>query len=416
MKHILIFVTVLTISSTSWGNPLTLETVVTEVVKNHPAIVQATADASAAKSNKHKEAWLPDPNFELKFQEVPLADKNPNNANITMYSISQEIPFPTTLVTQSKALDASFQAKKVMISGTERLKIFEAKKTFFELVAKQHQLQNQESILKNYQSIIATAEKSYATGNSPDMKEKSMSTYSDILMAKMKKAEIETQIDNLHHQMHAGEATLNLMMGRDPDLNIDSLAAPSLKHLLVDDEIVKQKFENQNADLISTRWMTKKSSTEVSLAKQKLIPTLAPTFSYDDRKTMGNAYDFSVNLNIPLWLNRNKAEIDEAKANFKSQSAAEQSQKIDAESKLYYLIHHAKEHYKIVTRYRDEIIPLAQSSVKVATQSFEGGLISSSNVLQKIINANEAQQTYWDMWMDYQVEYSQLEQMVGEEL
>lgn len=424
------------VPATVRAQTLTLQEVI-EQVKKHPRIRQAEWEVKEAKAARIAESWLMDPMVGVTLEEIPLNNKSLGNADMTSYSVSQEIPFPTVIATRSSAMGKEVKSKQAMLKGAEQEKIFEAKKTYVELLAAQNRLKAKREVLSSYNQIVAVLTKQYETGakvpSQGKTPEASMggsmggtittgspmtenASFSDVAMAKMKKAEVEAEIYDLHHQVEATTSRLNILMGREPDTMIRSLENLPVKSLRVADDQLEQKVFSQNSDLKALDWMVKKSRKEVSLAAQKLIPTVEPMFMYNRRQNMENAYTVGVNMNFPLWFHRNVAEISQAKAASKKMAAELEAQKATALTSLHELIHHAKEHYKIVNKYRGEIVPLARSAFTTALTGYEARMLSSSNLLQKLINYHDASGMYWEMWMDYQMDYAMLEWLVGEEL
>ncbi|MBI4411045.1 MAG: TolC family protein [Deltaproteobacteria bacterium] len=432
-----IFLLILFLARPVFAQTLTLDEVVKTVRETHPSIEAAKQDAESAKQMKKAESWLEDPMVGVIFEEVPFNSPSLGNADMTSYFVSQKIPFLGTLITKNKALNAEYKAKREMVTSREREMVFEAKKAYFELFAVMNQLKDQRSIASSYAQMIASFEAQYKSGgdrlSGKDGRKKAptemtsgmsgqtdsiggVSVFADLMMAKMKKAEVETLILDLKHQEEALKARLNLLMGREAHETIGRLSEPKIKKIKEDTKTLEQKLLAQNADLKALEWMLKKSEKEVSLAAQRLIPVIEPEFMYQRRQNMDNAYQLGIGLNLPIWINRNVHEIKKAKADKLRTKADLESQTRGAKDTLHNLLHFAVEHYKIVSKYRGEIIPLAQSAANAATTAYGAGMISSSSLLQKIINLHEARKMYRDMWKDYQIEYAMLEALVGEEL
>ncbi len=416
----------LAVSPDVWGGGMTLQDVVSTVVQNHPAIQSARHNAEATRQEKKMESWLMDPMVGVQFEEVPLMDPSLGNADMISYFVSQKIPFPSKLITKNRAMEAEYQSKKAMITGTEREKIFEAKKTFFEIIANQNRMKDQQTILSSYKQIAAVLDKGYETMTPPKNPPHEMSgtketllqmssPFSDVLMARMKKAESEALLLDLKHQKKALEAKLNILMGREPHTPLQ-LVSPKIKKLTLSAKTLEEKTLRQNSDLASLEWMKKAAKKETSLAYQSLIPDFEPEFMYQRRQNRDNAYTLGISLNFPLWINTKQAQIKKSKAEQKKAESELEKETRNIKTELHYLIHHAEEHYKIVNKYKNEIVPLARSGFNAAKSAYEAGQIGSNSLLTSLINFHQASQMYWEMWEDYQMEYAMLEQIVGEEL
>ncbi|OGP07388.1 MAG: hypothetical protein A2048_05720 [Deltaproteobacteria bacterium GWA2_45_12] len=425
-KYLFTIISLSSLLISSQSKATTLEELIGEVVSVHPQIKEAKWDANASRQDKKMEAWLDDPMGMVEFEEVPFRKKSLGNAGMTNFSVSQEIPFLGTLITKAGAAKKEWLSKKAMVDSATREIIFETKKTYFELLAVTNKKQSAEKMLQSLAGISSSLETQYKStlaqkpatsemnpGNEPTMKG---GTASDLLMAKMKQAEAKTQVHDLSHQLDALRAKLNLLRGKDPEASLGTLAKPKRKTLKSNAEDILEKILKQNSDLQSVEFMFQKAKKDLTVAKLSYIPTLEPSFTYNQRQDMENAYTLGVGFNIPLWVNKKSAETKKAHAEKKRAENTLASTVLNVKEEFYYLYHHAHEHSKIVGTYENEILPLAKSSMSLALQEYKTGLSSGPNVLQKIISYEQANQMYWNMWFDYQMEYALLEKLTGEDL
>lgn len=383
---------------------ITLDEVTTAVKATHPAIRRAQWDAKEAGARRG-EAWLPDPKVGIEFQEIPRGNVGLKNADMINYSVSQEIPFPGALISKSKALNAEYKARQSLVTSAEREEIFKAKEAFYKLVAVENQLKNKKWVLESYRNLSGSVKTGYLVGKE---------AFSGLAMFQIKRGETEAEIFDLQHQQEAGIAALNYLMGRkahDPLV----VAATPVKKLKVPMEVLESRL-NQNSDLSALQWMARKAKKEIGVAQAGLIPTLEPEFMFNQRRNMEDAYTLKLSMNVPLWLNRNASEIKAARAAYRSSLAEYEDAALTTGTQLHYLIHHASEHYKIVMKYQNEILPLAHSSMKAALDSYGTGRINPSELLLVVMEYQTASEDYWENWEDYQMEYALLEQLVGEDL
>lgn len=395
---------------------LTVEGVVSLVKAAHPAVMKAKWEAEAARQGKNASLWLADPEAMISFEEI-AGETSLGNADMTNYSLSQEIPFPTKLFTKTKMLSHELKAKKNYLTSAEREVEFEAKKTYYELVATQKTLKAKSTANDHYKILAVSLSSEYETGGTMNQTSSmaAPSLASDIFMVKMKKAENETEIHDLQHRREALLAKLNLMMGRDPLAPIETVP-PKTEHLKLDVETLKQKLLTQNTDLKAMALLVKKSRAGTTLAKQNYIPNLRPELMYNQRQNRDNAYTLGLSFNLPLWAIRNHAEIKEAKAQEKRAHAEYNVQKLEAEEALHDLYNHAKWHAEALKKFQAEVLPLARSAVNTGLTDYQLNLSDTQNVLQKIINDQEANALYWQVWGDYMTEYAFLEKLIGEDI
>lgn len=401
----------------AFAKTLSLEHILSAVRESHPTITQAQWDAEATRQMKKSQSWLEDPGVSLMFGEVGPTNSSLGNADMTNYSVSQKIPFPGKLITKSRSLGNEYQAKTALITSRQLDVEFEAKKTYYEIIANQNLLSAKSSSATHYGKMATSLTKDYETSN--DLKNQKImmgsSNLSDVFMAKMKKAEIETEIHDLHHQRQALNAKLNLLMGRDPETKM-TLTTPKTKYLKTDLKTLEQKVLAQNPDLKAMDFLVKKSKSEVSLAKQSYVPDISPELTYNQRQNRENSYSLSFNFNVPLWIHRNSAEVKQAKAQELRDNAELNAQKLNAKTDLHYLYNHAKWHSQALRKFQGEILPLARSAINIGFTDYGLNQTSASGLLQKIISYEEASSMYWEMWADYMTEYAFLEKLTGETL
>lgn len=412
------------LSGIGHANALTLTEVIERVLNQHPDLAIAQTNIKIAKKEKQISSWLPDPKGKIEAQEIGVKNHSLGNADMTNYGISQEIPFPLTLTTQAKKGAAVVKSLQYENEAARRNLIFETTKTYIELLMTQKQMLLRKEVLGIYRQLSTSLETEYKanSGHTPvntmgtERGEKKESFLGDVFMAKMKAAESEAAIDDLQHKTETLKARLNLMMGQAASDKMTVLEPLPVKNLKMKISDLEEKLASQNSDLNSLKWLIEKSKQEKNLTVLALVPTLEPEFTYNQRKSMENAVTVGVGLNIPIWINRNSAEIKKGQLELYKTRMEFNSKQLSLKQDLYDLYNHAIQHVKIVRKYRDEIVPLAKSAFKVTQASFNTGDTDTRDLLQKMINYLEASKMYWDLWSDYQIEYALLEQITGETL
>ncbi len=418
-------------SVSAQAETLSLERVLEQVSQTHPAIRGAKAQVRAAKAKRVAESWLPDPEMGVEFEEVPLRQSSPGNAGMTNYMVKQEIPFPTKLATKSLALRDEMRAQESLADGVSRGVVFETKKTYYEFVAAQNETSAVRAMIGQYNQMVNSLEGTYASpasqnqvgfggmsgGSTPAVSMQAESGLADILMAKMKRAELDAQLSDLHHKSESARAKLNLLMGREAGAGL-TVKVPEAKSLSIDMKTLAQKVTLQNADLSAMRHLIDKADKDVSLSKQNYLPDFMPEFAYNQRQNMENAYTLKLNLKVPLWLPKNAASVRQAKAEREGMASEYSSELLNAKADLYYLWEHAHRHASMLGKYKNEVLPLARSAYNTAVSSYQidRGAVLATTALTSLINYHQAQLMYWDLWMDYMTEYAMLEKLAGQDL
>ena len=86
---------------------LNLAEIIEEVKKDNPEILEARKNWLASKSRVGQEWALPDPQFEMMWENIPRDSLSTGDAAMRMYSVSQSIPFPGKLYLRGRIASKS---------------------------------------------------------------------------------------------------------------------------------------------------------------------------------------------------------------------------------------------------------------------------------------------------------------------
>lgn len=407
-------------ASSSWA--LSLNEVIGAVTAGHPSILQSRKRTEKIDAMKRAAAWPMNPRVGVMFEESPQRDFGFGNADMTNYMVEQEIPNPLSLRYRTERLKHEKRSSEHMTVSVTREKIFEAKKIFFELIASRNALAAKNKLVRYYDQIISSLDKSYQTDvpqafGSMGMATKMTATsLGDVLMAKMKRAEVEAELFDLNHAVKNLSSRLNLIMGRPAGQTLGNVVPPPLKSLKLSNAALETKLSLSNSDLKALSAMADKAKSEISLTRAEFWPGIMTEAAYNQRQNMENAYSLGFSMKLPLWFDKNAALVREAKAGHLEKRYRRQAVELDLKQELHFLAEHAREHYKIINAYRGEILPVAETAVNAALADHQASATTAISVLQKIVSYQEAVGMYWKMWSDYHVEFAMLENILGEDL
>lgn len=417
MKYLLLFIL---ITLPVRGITLDLESSIQQVLSQHPRLKTAQTTIDIAKKERQIDRWLPDPMAKIEYEQIPQSNVSLDQADMITYKLSQALP--PTLISQSKKGAAAVRAQNYNFEASMRELTYKTTQIYLTILATQEELKTRRDIAGAYKQLLTSLEAEYKTNvsHAPSSQiEKGMgekSVLGDVLMFKMKKLENETQIEDLIHKNKSAISKLNLMMGLDAEAKQAPLKLVPVKKLSFNLNTLTEKLIKQNSNLRELRALVDQAKEGKKIAALSLIPTLEPEVTFNQRRNNVDAYSFSVGLNLPIWLNKETSLIKKGKLeHLKSQSELREKE-LSLKEDLAYLFNHANQHYKIVNKYKNEIVPIARSAFKVTEANFKTGNTNSLDMIQKLISYLEASLMYWDLWQDYQSEYALLESLVGEKL
>ncbi len=395
--------------------PLTLEDAVATALAFHPKIAAAESEAKAAKAEKTAQSGLPDPRAGIMFEEVPYADPDLKNADMTSISVSQEIPFPGKLITRGKAYGADHRARLAMLTGTKRDIAFETESLFFSLYALKEARESETAVRAAYREVVASLETTYASDIRDRMGETSL--FSDLMMAKAKLALSESELLHLTHEVQTAAHALALFMGEERMHGEErALKEPPLPILSLDFSDLEAKLLSENSELAAMGATLERREKEEQLAKLEFVPDLEVEFEHNARADMENAYTLGFSINVPLWGYRNRAEISAAKKMRKAAEFDLAATAIEKKRELAHLVHYVKIYRDILAKYRAEILPAGKSAMNAAITAYTANRLEAMETVNQITNYHTMVREYWETWTEYQMNYAMLEALVGEKL
>jgi outer membrane protein TolC len=177
-------------------------------------------------------------------------------------------------------------------------------------------------------------------------------------------------------------ARLNAALSRDPNAAVPTpkiTPAPALKQ---DDAKLFALLAESNPDLKGMAAGISSEEKGVALAKKNFYPDVMLGVDYVQTGdalaagTPGNSKDAIVamfSINIPLWRNKLRAGVKEAKARREAavEQRADMNHRLAAGLKM--TLFRYRDAVRKITLYRDSLVPQARSALSVAQKAFAGG-------------------------------------------
>lgn len=375
---------------------LYLSEVIEEAKLNNPAILAAAARYEAAGSRTSAIRHLMDPMVGVEFA-----------GSMRMYSISQQIPFPTKLGTLSKFAKTEAQEYENEYSQIEQEIINRVKNNYAQLFLIHRKIETLEESIAFLNQLFHIASFNYAISKVPQ---------ADVLRAQVELTKAENDLLTLIDEKVVIEAKLNILLNRSPD---ERLGTPEGVDVLLFDIEIDELYDlakEHRPILKASRMRLKKAQVMLSLSKQKYLPDFMIKFTQQEMDYSFTDRKFMFGLTVPIWFwGKQNDMVREMNANLKMAEALYQHM----ENMVLLAVKEAAvmvdKNRRTAMLYQNSIIPQAEASLNSSLAAYEANQIDFLSLLasEKILIQSELD--YYRAQADLFMAGADLEEAVGME-
>ena len=359
------------------SDALSLQSVISLAEQKNYRLLALRRETEAAKARSWTTWWLADPSLSVEWEGVP------SGAGLSAYgerrlTFSQEFEFPLNMYWQNRLATQRVETA-VMRYAQGRAAVRKQA-----IIAYTHYLAVLENIALTKQQVqlaqyfLETAVIRRNAGEAPAL---------EVARAQVEVARAENELYSMESEHVATLATLNAVLGHDPDHKISSLDSLVYRRYNVALDSLKQLAVVVHPLLGETAARVRAANQLRKLAWGSLFPSIE--FSVFRQNIGGNPdfYGMEIGLKIPLWFAfRQRGKIKEASAMLSAHThrhnAAELSLLAEIEH-TYAAFTAARQQAEI---YREKLLAPANEVYRITRRSYESG---ESNYLQLL----ESQQT-----------------------
>jgi cobalt-zinc-cadmium efflux system outer membrane protein len=388
-----------------------LQALIDEALSRSPVVLAARSHWQAQTKVPIQAATLPDPQVSLQHFTVgspqPFSGYESSDFYYTGFGVSQDIPGPGKLRLQRSEAEKDAEYARHRYEAAEREVEEKVKEIFFELFYHTRTLtilaRNQEE-LKQIQQI---AETRYRLGQSLQQ---------DLIKAQLQSTEILKEHAMHHQEEDEEQLELKQLLGRDPDSpNID-IGEVVATHLEIDPSQLAKLADNGSPELAADRAMEARSAEALKLAHQGYWPDFTVGYSY--QKTgpgFRDYYMLSLGAKVPLYFWRKQTPAIEQAA-LEAESAREQTRatelRVSSEGESSLVAMRTAE--RIMSIYRDGLIPQAETSEASAMSAYRVGKVDFQTLLSSVLDLQNLRQEYFRSLADHEIAIAKIQQVIGD--
>jgi cobalt-zinc-cadmium efflux system outer membrane protein len=388
-----------------------LQALIDEALARSPVVLAARSHWQAQTKVPIQAATLPDPQVSLQHFTVgspqPFSGYESSDFYYTGFGVSEDIPGPGKLRLQRSEAekDAEYARHRYEAAGREVEE--KVKEIFFELFYHTRTLAILDLNQQELKQIQQIAETRYRLGQGLQQ---------DLIKAQLQTTEILKEHAMHHQEEDQEQLELKQILGRDPDSpNID-IGEVVATHLELDSSQLAKLADNGSPELAADRAMEARSAEALKLAHQGYWPDFTVGYSY--QKTgpgFRDYYMLSLGAKVPLYFWRKQTPAIEQAA-LEAESAREQTRatqlQVSSAGESSLLAMRTAE--RIMSIYRDGLIPQAETSEASAMSAYRVGKVDFRTLLSSVLDLQNLRQEYYRSLAEHEIAIAKIQQVIGD--
>jgi outer membrane protein TolC len=373
---------------------ISLKEIVEEARLNNPEIRAQRALFEAAQARISSLRRLMDPVIGVEFAE-----------NMRMYSVTQQLPFPTKLSTHSEFARREAEQHESLYRKKEQEVINRVKKGYARLFLIHRKIETVEQSIAFLKQFFHVASQRYAVGKAYQV---------DVLRAQVELAKAENDLLTLKDEKEITEAQLNTLLNRPIDAEIGTPQELDTSSVMLDTDELYELTREHHPELKAFDRLLKKVEVMVSMARQTYLPDF--TFKFTQHEMDGNFTDqrFMVGLTVPLWFwGKQREMVREMDAQLQMAKARYEA----LENVILLAVREAKvkvdNNHRTAVLYKNSVIPQATAHLRSALAAYEANQVDFLSLLESEKTLIEFDLEYHRAQADFFMAVGDLEEAVG---
>ncbi|HWR06783.1 TolC family protein [Sporomusa sp.] len=408
--------------------PMTLQEIVNNAIKNNPAVVETEKKWEEKSSRIPAVTAQPNLKIGIMKDDIPTSSLNPGKGMMTEFGLSQEIMNPSKLKAMGKMAENEANMTKAGW-GEKQVEVYvQAKQAYYDyLYSKQALVIGKESQQLMGQ-LAKLAQINYSTGMVP---------LQDTLKAQTEFSQMTIDLLNMASMEAVAKARINNLMGRSTNTSFEvkeEFTAPPPNFDL--GGLIKTATESKPS-VAGMQYQVEMAKNGIDLAKKQQLPDFEVRLGYKkNREPMVESqvdpmdpmnttlmlgdrkptWKIEVMAMLPIWQGKNKAEIKAAQASFEASEAALQNMKNMTELDVQMTLTESQATWRQIELYKNTIIPQAEQTYQAAVIGYTNGKVDFMTVLEGVNTLRNAKLGLYKAKVDYEKAAANLEKAVGKPL
>ncbi len=379
LRYAGVLIVLLAFSQPARAQTTRLETLIAEALDRNPALQAARHRRTAVEQRRPQVNSYTDPTISYtRWLSSPETRVGPQR---NVLALGQKIPYPGKLSLRGDISGEETAVEAARIRSIARDITHEVKTVYFDLYRVDRSLR----ILADYSVLLETftsaAEEKYATGGG---------SQADVLKSHVEVSEILKRRITLEGERSAHAARLNAVLSRPSDTPFEQVSAIDTTRYALPESLVVNKALAVRQELEEVDARIRRNELGVRLARLASRPDFTVQASYITVPNIGSnvasdagkdAFGIMLNVNLPLFRKRNRAEVQEAMAQVEESRYHREyiRNTVAAEvSEAYGRLHHSGQALDV---YEQGLIAQAENSVLATLAAYQTGQMDFLDLL-----------------------------------
>lgn len=389
-------------SSTTLNLRLVLET----VRRDNPEI-RAAAKRWEASQKRAIQAATPDkPRLDIERMYTPNSGNVFSDPEEKSLSVTQEVPFPSTLYLRRSAALQEAQMKETAYRGKILEVVTMARAAYSGLFLAEKSLQVLDENIGIMRRFSRVAEAKVASGKG---------SQSDALKAAVELTRMLNMRVALQSEVRSSQASLNGLMGREPRASLWPTAEPPTQAPAGTSEELEAQALAARPEAAGAALALRRSDTGVALARSEFLPDFMLQYRRRSDPLRGGTHDAVLGLSLPLWFWKPAAMVAEAKAEVEMAKAELQAVRLDTQAQTFAAASRVSATAKLLEAYRTTLLPQAEESLKVAETGYQADRTGFLDLLDSQRALLNFKLEYYQYAAEYETRAAELDRLLGRE-
>ena len=356
-------------ASVSLPTPLSVETFTEAVLKNNASLEAMRQSVLAAVLRVTPAGKLDDPMLSVSAAPRTFGTAGGPNGEV---EVSQSLPWWGTLNARKEAAQAEAEATSQDYAALQLQLAMLARGAFADWVYIQHALEVNDTNLSLLAELHDVARIRYSSGQG---------SQGDVLQADLERAMLKEQRLGWERERTVIQARMNALLDRSPQVAIpEPSPLPDPWSIPAEEILAERALEHPRLQQLAAQ--QRAAEARQSLAAKERYPKFGLSAGYNNmwsdptqRPVVG------LSFTVPLDQSKYRAEIDAAHAEARRAAATLEDERASMLGDLSAAYARVREAAQSIALYRDELVPLAGSTLDVARSEYATGRGDFLNVL-----------------------------------
>ncbi len=390
-----------------------IEALVREAMERSPVVAAARSHFEAETRVASQVSTLPDP--EVTLQQLTVGGPKPfegyetSDFYYTGLGVSQEIPWPGKLKLRARRARRAAEAARQEYEAARREVAGKIREAGYELFYLNRRLEVLGATRGEIVTLQRVATEQYRLGKSQQQ---------DVLKAQLEATAVLKEMEETREELGQGQAALKALLGREIDSRDLEVGEVAPSRFAIAPERLRELVKEHAPEILRLRALEARGRTSLKLARADYVPDFSVGYMY--QKTgpgFRDYYMLTLGAKIPLYFWRKQRPAVE-QATLERETARHQLRagRLGALAEAERNRIAAETQGRIITYYREGLIPQARATFDSARAAYRTGRVDFQTLLSALADLLNLNEQYYRAIADHEIAIARIRRITGEAL